>query len=79
MVAASPEMFQGAGNVTVLAALCIMLVAYIIMLVNFIRLNVHIAHAFGKSAGFAMGLIFLPGIFYLILGLSKAEYIGKQK
>ena len=79
MVAGSPEMFTSASNVTILAALVIMLVAYIIILVNFIRLNVHIAHAFGKSAGFAVGLILLPGIFYLILGLSKMEYIGKQK
>ena len=78
MVTGSPEMFRGAGNITVLAALLILLASYIIVLVNFIRLNVRIARAFGKSAGFAVGLLFLPGIFYLILGLSKAEYIGKQ-
>ena len=79
LVASSPEMFNSASNMMIMAALVILIVSNVIIIVNFIRLQVHIAHAFGKSAGFAMGLLFLPGIFYLILGLSKMEYIGKQK
>lgn len=41
-----------------------------------ILLNVSIAKSFGKDAGFAIGLIFLPYIFYPILGFGKAEFIG---
>ncbi len=38
-----------------------------------------LAFAFGKSSGFAIGLFFLYPIFLIILGLGKAEYIGKSK
>ena len=41
-----------------------------IMLVN------DLAKVFGKSTGFTFGLIFLPFIFYLILGFGKASYLG---
>ena len=36
-----------------------------------------LAKAFGKDVGYTVGLLFLPTIFYLILGFGKAEYIGK--
>lgn len=32
--------------------------------------------SFGKSTGFTLGLLFLPFIFYPILGLGSAEYKG---
>ena len=35
---------------------------------------IKLAKAFGKSGGFAVGLIFLPIIFYPILAFGKAEY-----
>ncbi len=35
-----------------------------------------LAEAFGKSAGFGIGLVFLPFIFYPILGFGDAEYQG---
>lgn len=34
------------------------------------------AKSFGKDAGFTVGLVLLPTIFYMILGFGKAEYIG---
>lgn len=34
------------------------------------------AQNFGKGAGFVVGLIFLPFIFYPILAFSDAQYIG---
>lgn len=43
-----------------------------------ILLNVSIAKAFGKDTGFAIGLIFLPYIFYPILGLGNKEFVGKN-
>ncbi|RLD19667.1 MAG: hypothetical protein DRI69_07895 [Bacteroidetes bacterium] len=41
-----------------------------------IILMISVARSFDKDAGFAIGLIFLPFIFYPILGLGSAEYIG---
>ena len=48
---------------------CVDVVMEIIMMVK-------LAKAFGKSGGFAVGLIFLPVIFVPILGFGDAEYIG---
>ncbi len=39
---------------------------------------VGVAKSFGKGGGFAAGLIFLPFIFYPVLGFGEAEYIGAQ-
>ncbi len=36
-----------------------------------------LAKSFGKDVGYTVGLIFLPTIFYMILGFGKAEYVGK--
>lgn len=38
---------------------------------------IDIAKAFGKGAGFAMGLVFLPFIFYPILGFGDSKYTGE--
>lgn len=35
-----------------------------------------LAKAFGKDVGYTIGLLFLPTIFYMILGFGKAEYVG---
>ena len=37
-----------------------------------------LAKAFGRSTGFAVGLIFLQFIFTLILAFGSAEYVGPQ-
>jgi len=36
----------------------------------------HLAKAFGKGAGFTVGMIILPFIFYPILGFGKSTYLG---
>lgn len=41
-----------------------------------IMTNVYLAKSFGKSVAFAVGLIFLPYIFYPILAFSSASYQG---
>lgn len=41
-----------------------------------IILDVKLAQAFGKSGGFAVGLIFLPFIFVPMLGFGDAQYVG---
>ena len=45
-------------------------------LIAAILLALKLAKAFGKDTGFAVGLIFLPFIFQLILGFGSAEYVG---
>lgn len=52
-----------------------------IPLVNFIigiLVLVGLAKCFGKGGGFVAGMIFLPIIFYPILGFGDAKYIGAQ-
>lgn len=39
---------------------------------------IKLAHAFGKSTGFGVGLIFLGPIFLCILGFGNAQYQGPQ-
>ena len=43
-----------------------------------IAVSVKLAKAFGKGVGFTFGLIFLSGIFYMILGFGKAKYSAKN-
>ena len=57
----------------------IMFLLMLIPVVNFvimIMLYIKLAKAFGKSGGFAAGLIFLNLIFTCILGFGSAQYIG---
>lgn len=37
---------------------------------------VKLSRAFGHGGGFAVGLILLPPVFYLILGVGKSRYVG---
>jgi predicted Na+-dependent transporter len=55
------------------------LLLYLIPLVNFviaILVMIDFAKAFGKGTGFALGLVFLSGIFIPILGFGDATYRG---
>ena len=49
-----------------------------IPLVMSIWCSVKLSKAFGHDIGFALGLIFLPNIFQLILGFGSSEYVGPQ-
>ena len=51
-----------------------MLLIPIVNIVIAIILYVALSEKFGKGAGFAVGLVFLPFIFALILGFGDAEY-----
>jgi hypothetical protein len=57
-------------------------ILFFIPLVNIvvsIIVTYHLALAFGKSAGFAFGMMFLPFIFYPILAFGKSNYnLGGQ-
>jgi hypothetical protein len=55
------------------------IVLFCIPVVNFVAavmVLISVAKAFGKGAGFAIGLLFLSPIFVPILGFSDAKYIG---
>lgn len=54
-------------------------IAAIAMFVLNILVSIKLAKAFGQGGGFAVGLIFLPFIFQLILGFGKSEYQGIQE
>ena len=43
-----------------------------------IKSTIKLAHAFGRSTGFGIGLLFLPAIFTCILGFGRAEYEGPE-
>ena len=43
-----------------------------------VMVSIRLAKAFGKGVGYALGLIFLPNIFTLILGFGKAKYDAKK-
>lgn len=50
----------------------------IVNIVIMIMLYVNLAKSFGKSTGFAVGLIFLNFIFMLILGFGSDQYVGNK-
>jgi hypothetical protein len=50
----------------------------LVNLVIHIILGVGIADSFGKSTAFGLGLVFLPFIFYPVLGLGEAVYRGDR-
>lgn len=39
---------------------------------------INLSKSFGKGTGFAVGIIFLAPIFYLILGFDKSQYVGTK-
>ena len=69
-------LFEVAGyNGWMFLLMCIPFVNFIMMILLFVKL----AKAFGKSGGFAVGLIFLPFIFLLILAFGSAQYVGTEQ
>jgi hypothetical protein len=55
------------------------MILFFIPLINFIiaiMLCFDLAKAFGKGAGFGLGLLFLGFIFYPVLAFGKAIYVG---
>ena len=57
----------------------IVILIKIILAVISIMYSIKLARAFGRGTGFAIGLIFLPPIFMLILGFGDDRYYGADK
>jgi hypothetical protein len=51
-------------------------IVYLIPIIGLILLGLDVAKSFGKTTGFAIGLILLPIIFYPILGFGSSTYQG---
>lgn len=70
-------LFQIVGLNPWLLLLCIVpIINSFVMLILSIMMNIRLAKAFGKSTGFAVGLIFLNTVFTLILGFGDSKYVG---
>ena len=54
------------------------LTVYMLVIIS-IMYSIKLARAFGRGTGFAIGLIFLPPIFMLILGFGDDRYYGADK
>lgn len=52
------------------------ILGWIIILVLNIYQTHQLSKSFGKDVGYTIGLIFLPTVFYLILGLGSSTYVG---
>ena len=56
----------------------LILIPFVGALIWDILVSVKLSKAFGHGIGFTLGLIFIPNIFYLILGFGSDQYIGPQ-
>ena len=73
------EITWGNGWLFLLTFLSIIpFIGSIAVLVIAILTNIKLAKAFGKSGGFAVGLIFLSLIFMAILAFDNSEYVGVE-
>ena len=81
--APEPRIARGPYNVVVLLQIAgrplwwflLMFVPFVNIIVTFVVV-MDIARAFGRSAGFGIGLFFLGFVFYPILGFGDSEYEG---
>jgi len=59
-----------------------LLVVLFVPIVNFlgyIKLSIDLAKSFGRGLGFGLGLVFLPFIFFPLLGFGDARYQGGSR
>ena len=57
--------------------LILMFIPFVNIIVSIV-LGVDMARAFGKGAGFGLGLVFLGFVLYPILGFGNAQYLGAE-
>lgn len=62
---------------TLIYVIVVSLAAIGYLVVNIIS-SIKFAKAFGKNGGYAVGLIFIPEVFLMILGFGNAQYIGAK-
>ena len=70
------------GTVTVLLFLLTIFVLWGILAAIFVilfKMNNRLARAFGRIPGFAVGLTFIPPVFFIVLGVGKSEFDLKRR
>ena len=72
--AVATDLALGTPNPGIIILLIVCVVACIVATIKY---SINMAKAFGKGAGFAVGLFFLQPIFEMILGFGKAKYNKK--
>ena len=73
LITGGVSFFGGFLDISILSSLA-GLASFVIYIIYCVKLS----KAFGRSGGFAVGLVLLPLIFFPILGLGSAEYVGPQ-
>ncbi len=73
------SMGYGAGVVIAILGIVLSLAGGVAVAALEIVFAVKLSRAFGHGGGFAVGLILLPPVFYLILGIGKSQYVGKSE
>ncbi len=68
------SMGYGAGIVVWVLGIMLSLAGGVAVMALEIVFAVKLSRAFGHGGGFAVGLVLLPSVFYLILGLGKSQY-----
>ncbi len=71
--AAMVSMAYGVISPLAVVAMILGIIGWVIGIVG----NYKLARAFGHGGGFTVGLVLLPGIFRIILGFGKSQYVGK--
>lgn len=66
------KLFWGKGWIFILTLIPVVNIVVTIMMLH------KMAKAFGHGAGYTLGLLFFPYIFFIILGFNKDEYLGPQ-
>lgn len=51
----------------------------IVNIIIVFKLYIKLAKAFGKGAGFGLGLLFFPTLFFLILGIDRSQHFSKSQ
>lgn len=53
-------------------------IIYVIIVILYVVFSYKLSKVFNHGIGFAIGLIFLPVIFYYIIVFGNSEYVGKE-
>lgn len=68
----------GATNPSVVLAILTVLMTLIVVVLH-AMLSIKISTAYGHGGGFAVGVFFVPVIFYFIIGYGSSVYVGKTE
>lgn len=64
------------GSSLSITGICVIAMLILTVVID-IMSSYKISKAFGHGIGYFFGILFLPNIFYLILGFGKSEYVGE--